>query len=74
MKMEIGQSVFVQKSECQFNHWYEAHIVGICVSKRPVQKGILCCSSTQVVPLLYVVRYSDDSTQVVPLSLIVERL
>jgi hypothetical protein len=70
--MEIGQSVFVQKSECNFNHWYEAHIVDIGMSQRPVYKG--CCSSTRVVPLLYVVRYSDDSTQVVPLNRIVERL
>ena len=67
--MEIGQSVFVQKYECQFNQWYKAHIVDIRVSKR--HGSVECCSKNR---LEYVVKYSDDTMQVVPLNRIVERL
>jgi len=79
MNMEVGQRVYVQKDELVFHKWYEAHIVEIRRQKRPAVQGnpfwcvydiLTGCSK---LPVEYVVRYSNDTTQVVPLDRILER-
>jgi hypothetical protein len=79
MNMECGQRVYVQKDELVFHKWYEAHIVEIRTQQRPAAERTpfwCLCEMTTVcskLPLEYVVRYSDDTTQVVPLDRILER-
>jgi hypothetical protein len=78
--MYIGKKVYVQKNELVFHKWYKAHIIDIRREKRPVSQGtpewcildVLTCCKT--LPLEYVVRYEDDSTQVVTFDRIQERL
>jgi len=78
--MYIGQCVYVQKTDLQFHKWYEAHIIDIRRGKRPASQGTLkwciydvltCCKT---LPFEYVVRYQDDSTQVVTVDRVQERL
>lgn len=78
--MEIGQRVYVRKNELMPHGWYEAHVIEIRPAKRPASQGTLlwcitdyvtCCST---VPMEYVVRYGDDTTQVVSIGRIIERL
>ena len=75
--MQVGQRVLVQKNEIVFHKWYEAHIIEIR-KKRPASQGtpkwciydvITCCSN---IPLEYVVRYSNDTTQIVTADRIME--
>ena len=70
--MEIGQRVYVQR--LQFHKWYEAHIVDIRRQKRPTGRiiDVLTCCST--LPMEYIVRYKDDTTQIVTFDRIHERL
>jgi hypothetical protein len=78
--MEIGQRVYVQKTDLQFHKWYEAHIVDIRRQKRPATQGtvrwciidVLTCCST--LPMEYVVRYKDGTKQIVTFDRIQERL
>jgi len=78
--MYIGQKVYVQKNELVFHKWYKANIIDIHREKRPTTQGtplwciwdVLTCCKT--LPLEYIVRYEDDSTQVVTLDRIQERL
>ena len=78
--MYIGQPVYVQKTDLQFHKWYKAHIIDIRREKPPTTQGtpvwcivdVLTCCKT--LPLEYVVRYEDDSTQVVTFDRIQERL
>jgi hypothetical protein len=76
--MEVGQRVYVQKDELVFHKWYEAHIVEIRMQKRPTAQStsfrcmydiLTGCSK---LPVEYIVRYSNDTTQVVPLDRIFE--
>jgi len=76
--MEVGQRVYVQKDELAFHRWYEAHIVEIHVKNPTASQGtcgwhlyniLTCCSKIYVE---YVVRYPDDTTQVVPFDRIME--
>ena len=80
MNMEVGQSVYVQKNELVFDKWYKAHIIDIRQTKRPASQGnpwwclvdmVTCCSK---LPIEYVVRYVDDTTQAVHIGQIIERL
>ena len=75
--MEVGQRVYVQKDELVFHKWYEAHIVEIRRQKRPAVQGNWCVydilTGCSKLPVEYVVRYSNDTTQVVPLDRILER-
>ena len=77
MNMEVGQRAYVQKDELVFHKWYEAHIVEIRRQKRPAVQGNWCVydilTGCSKLPVEYVVRYSNDTTQVVPLDRIIER-
>ena len=73
--MEIGQRVYVQKTDLQSHKWYEAYIVDIRLHHEHTEQGTVCrwfCCST--LPMEYVVRYNDGSTQNVTLDRIHERL
>ena len=61
--MEVGQRVYVRKNELMPPGWYEARVIEKRPAKRPV--SLLCCST---VPLEYVVRYADATTQVVSIG------
>jgi len=78
--MEVGQRVYVQKDELAFHRWYEAHIVEIHIKKHPASQGtcvwhlydiLTCCSKITVE---YVVKYPNDTTQVVPADRITEHI
>ena len=78
--MEVGQSVYVQKNELIFDKWYKAQIIDIRRTKRPASQGtprwclvdiVTCCSKLHIE---YVVRYADDTTQVVHIGQIIERV
>jgi hypothetical protein len=78
--MFIGQKVYVQKTDLQFHKWYKAHIIDIRRGKRPASQGTLkwclwdMLTRCKTLPMAYVVRYPDDSTQVVTADRIQERL
>ena len=72
--MEVGQRVYVQKDELVFHKWYEARIVEIRMQKRPAAPfWCVYLTGCSKLPVEYVVRYSNDTTQVVPLDRILER-
>lgn len=78
--MQVGDRVYVQKNELVFHKWYKAHIIEIRPTKRPASQGTLrwciidiftCCSK---LPMEYVVMYEDQTTQIVNIGQISERL
>jgi hypothetical protein len=76
--MQVGERVYAQKTAP--HEWYKAYIIEIRPAKRPTSQATLmwciidivtCCSK---LPMEYVVMYEDQTTQIVNIGQISERL
>tara|TARA_B100000795_G_scaffold230887_1_gene188495 strand:- start:700 stop:909 length:210 start_codon:yes stop_codon:yes gene_type:complete len=69
--MQVGERVYAQKTAP--HEWYKAYIIEIRPAKRvrTCIDMVTCCSK---LPMEYVVMYEDQTTQIVNIGQISERL